>query len=815
MDAKTLHTLEYQKVLEHLAGYCAFSASTDKALHLQPTNNLDEANRRLAETSEAVQMLVTRPDLTIGGARDVRQPVDLASHGGVLAPPELMDIKSTLIAARNLVRIFERLGEQFPTLHEIATQIPTPMGLVDAITRAISERGEILDSASATLSNIRRDLRIAHDRLMTKLQRMVADPHTSPYLQEALITQRDGRYVLPLRAEFKGKIRAVIHDQSASGATLFVEPLSVVEHNNQFRELQLAERDEERRILSELSQQVGFQATNILNTVDLVAELDLCFAKAKYSDALSATVPKLHNITKPNSRHPGTIIRLYQARHPLLDSATVVPIDVELDDQTYAMVVTGPNTGGKTVTLKTIGLLALMAQSGLHIPAHSGSEISIFHNIYADIGDEQSIEQSLSTFSGHITNIIRILEHADRRSLVILDELGAGTDPQEGAALARALLTHLLERGITTLVTTHHPELKAFAHATPGVVNASVEFDLETLQPTFHLTIGLPGRSNALAIAQRLGMPDPIINSARSELSPADLRAEDLLDEIHRQRDLSRKARSAAEKAHHEAEAMRAELAQRLEKIEDERMQVLQGAHQQAEEQLEEVQAELREVRRQLARTRQPVEVIEEAEEKLVDLEETVVPPVERKPPDATVSRLHRPIRLGDRVRLHSLNTQGVVTALSEEEAEVSVGVLRIRARLAELQLMGDESSPATGSGYLPTARELMATNRPQTPEEGTGASRQTGTQMYAESPGIELDLRGKRSDEALDAMERYIDAAYLAGLPWVRIIHGKGTGKLRLAVREALGHNPHVKSFEPGGDQEGGEGVTVAKLAQ
>jgi len=815
MDTKTLHTLEYHKVLERLSGYCAFAASIEKALKLQPTHNIDEARRRLAETSESVQMLVTRPDLTIGAAHDVRQIVDLAAHGGVLTPADLLDIKSTLVAARNLVRTFDRLGGQFPHLFAIASQIPSPQGLVDGITHAISERSEILDSASDALAAIRRDLRIAHDRLMTKLQRMVADPHTSPFLQEALITQRDGRYVLPLRAEFKGRIRAVVHDQSASGATLFVEPLSVVEHNNEFRQLQLAERDEERRILTELSQQVGMQAGNILDTVELVADLDLCFAKAKYSDAIAASEPVLHPVTKSSGRHPGTVIRLYQARHPLLDPATVVSIDVELDAQTYAMVVTGPNTGGKTVTLKTIGLLALMAQSGLHIPANTGSEISIFHNIYADIGDEQSIEQSLSTFSGHITNIIRILEHADPRALVILDELGAGTDPQEGAALARALLTHLLERGITTLVTTHHPELKAFAHSTPGVVNASVEFDLETLQPTFHLTIGLPGRSNALAIAQRLGMPEPIINAARSELSPTDLRAEDLLDEIHRQRDLSRKARSAAENARREAETLRAELAKRLENIEDERMQVLEKARREAEEQVGAVEEELRDVRRQLARTRQPLQAIEQAEETLEELQESVVAPVERQPAAARVSPVRRAIRLGDKVRLHSLNTQGVVTSLGEEEAEVQVGVLRIRARLAELQLMGEESLPTAGAYGLPTARELMAANRPSGPADTAGGDvHAPARHIYAESPGIELDLRGQRSDEALDALERYLDSAYLAGLPWVRIIHGKGTGKLRQAVREALGLNPHVKSFESGGDKEGGEGVTVAKLA-
>jgi DNA mismatch repair protein MutS2 len=480
------------------------------------------------------------------------------------------------------------------------------------------------------------------------------------------------------------------------------------------------------------------------------------------------------------------------------------------------MVVTGPNTGGKTVTLKTIGILALMAQAGLHIPVNSGSEISLFHNIYADIGDEQSIEQSLSTFSGHITNIIHILEKADGRSLVILDELGAGTDPQEGAALARALLTHLLERGITTLVTTHHPELKAFAHATPGVVNASVEFDLETLHPTFHLTIGLPGRSNALAIAQRLGMPEPIITSARSELSPTDIRAEDLLDEIHRQRDLSRKARTAADLARHEAESMRNELAKRLEKIEDERMQVLDKARQQAEEQVEAVQDELREVRRQLARTRQPLEVIEEAEEKVEELQETVSAPVERRAPEKSIHPVRRAIRLGDKVRLHSLNTQGVVSSLGEEEAEVQVGVLRIRARLAELRLIGEETPVLTSAYGLPTARELMSNSRSASAGEAAGGKDQLpAKKLYAESPGLELDLRGQRSEEALDALERYLDSAYLAGLPWVRIIHGKGTGKLRLAVREALSHHVHVKSFESGGDKEGGDGVTVAKLAQ
>jgi len=811
MDEKTLSTLEYLKILERLAGYCAFSASAEKARLMRPTNDLFEARRLLAETREAVQLMVKNSDLTIGGARDVRTAVDLANHGGVLAPQELLDIKYTLVSARTLTRTFERMGGVFPNLSAIIAQMPPPLGLIDSISRAISDRGEILDSASVKLSSIRRDLRIAHERLLTKMQRMVTDPKNAPYLQEALITQRDGRYVLPLRSEFKGRIRSIIHDQSASGATLFVEPLAVVELNNQYRELLLAERDEERRILWELSQMVASHSYEIENTVEVIAELDLALARGKYAEDLRATEPVLHPIDPKGTRHPGTIIRLYQARHPLLDPNTVVPIDVDLDAQTYAMVITGPNTGGKTVTLKTIGLLALMAQSGLHIPAHSGSEISLYDNIYADIGDEQSIEQSLSTFSGHITNIIHILDRADRRSLVILDELGAGTDPTEGAALARAILKYVLELGITTLVTTHHPELKAFAHATPGVVNASVEFDLETLRPTFHLTIGLPGRSNALAIAQRIGLPEAIIQDARAELSPEDIRAEDLLNEIHHQRDLARQARAAADRALEEADKMRSQLVGRLDQIEDERRTVLDKARLDAETQVKEVQAEIAEVRRALIRTRQPAEALAPLEEKVAVLEEAAEMPIERAIQPVEVP-LRRAIRLGDKVRLRTLGSQGIVSAISGEEAEVQLGVLRVRTRLAELELV-------SGSAILPleTPREesepVSVSRKPAEAANAANAPQKAGS-MLPDSPGIELDLRGRRADEALEALERYLDAAFYTGLPFVRIIHGKGTGRLREVVRQALHDNSHIKSFESGGEKEGGDGVTVAKLA-
>ncbi len=752
----------------------------------------------------------------------MRAAVDLANHGGVLAPQELLDIKYTLVSARTLSRTFERMGNVFPNLTAIISQLPPPLGLIDVISRAISDRGEIQDSASVKLTTIRHDLRIVHDRLLTKMQRMVTDPKNAPYLQEALITQRDGRYVLPLRSEFKGRIRSIVHDQSASGATLFVEPLAVVELNNQYRELLLAERDEERRILWELSQQVAGHSFEIQHTVEIIAELDLALARGKYAEDLRASEPVLHPIEPKGNRHPGTVIRLYQARHPLLDPKTVVPIDVDLDAQTYALVITGPNTGGKTVTLKTIGLLALMAQSGLLIPAQSGSEISLFENIYADIGDEQSIEQSLSTFSGHITNIIRILDQADRRSLVILDELGAGTDPTEGAALARAILNFVLQLGITTLVTTHHPELKAFAHATPGVVNASAEFDLETLRPTYHLTIGLPGRSNALAIAQRIGLPESIIQDARAELSPEDIRAEDLLNEIHHQRDLTRQARAAAEKAFNEAEKMRADLVYRLDKIEEDRRSVLEKARAEAEAEVKVLQAEIAEVRRVLARARQPAEVLQSIEEKVEQLVEVVETPVERELPEIEIPQ-RRAIRLGDKVRLRTLGSQGIVSAISEEEAEVQIGVLRVRTRLAELELAsgsaprGPEAARLWNESQKParsTDNSADAATSKRTTAESNSNQLSRSSSILSESPGMELDLRGRRAEDALDALDRYLDSAFMAGLPFVRIIHGKGTGRLREVVRQALSDNTNVKSFESGGEKEGGDGVTVAKLA-
>jgi DNA mismatch repair protein MutS2 len=806
MDSKTLHVLEYPKVLDRLAAHCGFSASKELALGLQPATSLLEIRQRQQEVTEARLLLVTS-DATIGGAHDIRPKVALALRGGVLDPVDILDIKSTLISARELKKLLEKRAADFPRLADVATALPTPSGLVDAISRTVSDRGEVLDGASPKLASLRGEIRVAHDRLMTRLQKYISDSSTVSMLQDALITQREGRYVIPLRSEFKGRIKSIVHDQSSSGATLFVEPLAVVELNNKWRELQLAERDEIRRVLSALSAQVAEHADALTWGVEALALIDFSFARAKYADEIRASEPVfVEGPKKPQASdvlHFQTI-NLIHARHPLLDPQTVVPTDFTMPPETRAVIITGPNTGGKTVALKTVGLLILMAQSGLHIPAQSGSSLSIFKALWADIGDEQSIEQSLSTFSGHVTNIIRILKAADKESLVILDELGAGTDPQEGAALARAILAHLMERGITTLVTTHHPELKAYAHSMPGIVNASVEFDVRTLRPTYQLTIGLPGRSNAIAIAQRLGLPDSILEAARSEVNPESLRADNMLDDIKRQRNLAHKERQKAEKARAEAHKLRRELDERLEKIEDERREVLAKARAEGELEVEILKRNLESLKRQMNKVKQPVEALAKLEEKLEQAEEKIVAPVERKAKaEKKAPDLFAPLHLGEKVTLRTLGSQGIITALGENEVEVQIGSLRVRAKRGDIQRKAEE---AVDQGAKTDKRAKSVE---------TGASVNRASSSVTSSPGMELDLRGMMAEDALARLEDYLDKAYLAGMPFVRIIHGKGTGKLRQEVRAALKHHPQVATFEIGLENEGGDGVTVAKMVK
>jgi DNA mismatch repair protein MutS2 len=798
MDEKTLKMLEFPKVVEKLANYAAFSASHDLALALKPAKNLEEAELRLKRTSEACQLLSINAEVGVGGTNDIRSLAILASRGSVLSETDLLSISGTLSAARSLYRSLEKTEGKYPLILEIAQAFPPPAGVIETISRSISDHAEVLDSASPKLGSIRSEIKVSHDRLLSKLERMLSDPHNAPMLQEAIITQRNGRYVIPLRAEFKSKLKSIVHDQSSSGATLFVEPIAIVELNNRWHELQLKERDEVRRILAALSEIVGAAAELIIRIVSALAEFDLVLMAAKYSQDLKASEPLLKQIRPPaKEHHPGITIKLNKARHPLLDPATVVPVDINLEAETFAVVITGPNTGGKTVTLKTLGLMVVMAQCGLHIPAQSGSEISFFDNVFADIGDEQSIEQSLSTFSGHITNIVHILNYAKSKTLVLLDELGAGTDPQEGSAIARAIMLYLVERRIPCMIATHYPELKALAHATPGAINASMEFDLKTLRPTYHLTIGIPGRSNALAIAKRLNLPEEVLEAARNMIDPNELKTEDLLNEIHHQREVARKARSAADHDRSLAMNLKQELTERLEKIEQERQAELDRSRGDAEEEILALRKEMEEIRRSLVRARQPLDELKNIETHVEVVEKKVTRP-RRQAEKRLEGNEFAPV-VGSKVRLRSMDLEGVVTAIGLEDAEILAGNLRLRVKTADL-------SPAKAATEIvePAARSLMKQRKPA--DENTSGKNST----FQSSPGMEIDLRGQRAEDALDALDRYLDNAILVGMPFARIIHGKGTGRLRQVIRETLRENSNVSSFEDGADNEGGDGVTI-----
>lgn len=787
--------LEFPKILARLKAYAGFTGSADLAESLRPTSSLEKALDLQQQTREARLLISHYSDLSFQGAVDLRPMVDQTLHGITLEAVELLAIRNTLVISRNAKRVFEEHAPDALSLAGHAANLSEGLGLVDLINKTISERGEVLDGASETLSRIRSEMKVTHARLMERLSRYLNDPNSAHMLQEALITQRGGRYVLPLKSEFKGRIKAIIHDQSASGATLFIEPIAVVEWNNKYRELELQERDEVLRVLRELSVRVAEQAESLNMTMAAMSILDLALMKARYADDLGAVEPVLLPfIPNPSPHHPGSTIRLRRARHPLLDPAKAVPIDFELDPETFSVVLTGPNTGGKTVTLKTVGLAVLMAQSGLQVLAQSGSQLSVFRDVFADIGDEQSIEQSLSTFSGHITQLVRVLKKADYRSLVLLDELGAGTDPQEGSALARAVLSHLLNRRITCVVATHYPELKAFAHATKGVTNASLEFDLETLRPTYHLIIGLPGRSNALAIAERLGLRQDIIDAARSELDPTELHAEDLLDEIHRQRDLARENYEASEKARREAEAARQKTSARLAQLEADKNAILQKAEGQAEAELEALRAELEKMRREMARMKEPAEKTEQVTQLLENLAVVEEKQEKKAKKQARAPRPRRPegqIQVGEKVLVRRLGTEGTVMSVDAEGLEIQVGMLRLRVRPTDVDRRVAVVEP-------------VAVEKPAAVVTGRTAL------PTVDSPGLELDLRGQRVDEALDALDSYLERGFAAGLIFGRIIHGRGTGALRQAIREALRQSSYIKRWESGGEKEGGDGVSV-----
>lgn len=829
---QTLETLEFPKVRQQLARSTAFSVSRDLALTLAPSVDPVDVRRRLRLTDEARRLLDEMPDLTIGGARDVRPAAGLARRGGVCDAATLLEIVATLASARRLRTTLLKLDPaMFPLLREIAADLPLLPEIEDAITRAIGDDGQVLDSASPKLARLRAEVRTAFNRLQEKLHNLIMSHGDA--LQEPIITVRNGRYVIPVKATHRRAVRGLVHDQSASGATLYIEPLTVVDLNNTWRELQLAEHEEVERILAELSTQVGDHADAIVTGVEALATLDLAFAMARYAVIMRCVMPDIVDAPPPDE----PFLLLTAARHPLIEPQHVVPIDMRLGGPFRILLITGPNTGGKTVALKTTGLLALMAQAGMHIPASQPSRLPVFRQIFADIGDEQSIEQSLSTFSSHMTNIIRILRAlegepdaeradvseterltngraidtdaspgsapADRLpALVLLDELGAGTDPVEGSALARAIIERLLELGVLGVATTHYAELKSFAYATPGVENASVEFDVETLAPTYKLTIGLPGRSNALAIAARLGLSPALIERARASMAHQDAQVEDLLAGIHRERGAAAAELQRAMEVRADAEKYRERLAAELREFEARRNEAWQSARDEIEAELRQARSEVRRLRDEFRSVSVSRQWLEEAERRLQETRASLPDTPPGRPAEraaiTVVEQGPRPLRPGDVVRVRSVGLTGEILSIDEEEqtAEVQVGGFRMQADLAELtrEKRGDGNE---GRSVRPAYE-----------------SRGTSIPAPRDVP-LELDMRGWRAADVRDRLDHYLNDAYLAGLPWVRIIHGKGTGALRQAVREFLQQHKLVASFSSASATEGGDGVTIVRLQE
>jgi DNA mismatch repair protein MutS2 len=792
--AFAVETLEFGAVREALARHTSFSASHALALALVPTPRLEEARRRQATTVEALKLPGLRPGLHMGGVHDVRPLAERAQVGASLQADELLDVASTVRASRAWRHGLGPLQDEAPALLELAEAYLRDLpGLVEDIQDAISETGEVLDSASPALARIRTELRGAHDRLVTRLREIMSSAPFRDVVQDPVVTQRNGRYVIPIRAESRGQVPGIVHDQSASGATLFVEPLAVVEMANRWRTLIVEEEREIERILRALSQEVGQQAEDLASSVDGLAQIDLARAAAAMAEQQHATAPELLGLPRPAGQ---PVVKLLSARHPLL-SGTVVPISMELGEDFDVLLITGPNTGGKTVALKTAGLLALMAQAGLLIPADEGSSVAVFERVQADIGDEQSLQQSLSTFSSHVSRIVRMLRDADSCSLILLDELGAGTDPREGAAIARALLDFLRERGAYVVATTHYPELKSYAEATPRVQNASVEFDVQTLSPTFRLMIGTPGRSNALLIAERLGMPAEVLDAARTYVSPQIRETEAMLDQIARERAVAEDARSRALKEAAEAATLKIRARGLLREAEHKHREVWEHAQAEADQELAELRREAHRVRLQLqaARSagsggaREAIEAALNLPARLDVPPAPIAPEVEEELPAEAAT-----VVAGAEVMVPRLGLPGRVMAVRDDTVEVEVLGRRVRMPLRELE-----------GATRPTSAERRAAQPERLPAVAVASPR--GDVPY------QLDLRGKRRDEALERLEQYLEDAALVGMPEARIIHGKGTGAIRQAVRETLRRSQYVSRFAAEPDASGGDGATQVWL--
>ncbi len=818
-DAKSQALLEFPEVRRRLAEHTSFAPSRRLAEALQPSSDPVLVKRWLDETDEARGLLSERPGVGVGGARDIGQWVERAARGGRLDAGNLLEVLVTLEAAG---RLAQALGEERrPLLHALGREIQPLPALRGRLELSVDPSGELLDSASPALGGLRRQVRIVYERLRNRLEQLVHGGELGGALQEPIITLRNGRYVVPVRADARGRVKGIVHDQSGSGQTLFIEPLVAFELGNAWREAQLAVQAEEERILDELSTLVGGHAPALRQTLAALASFDLWAAKARLAGEMDAVRPE------PPARHE---VELLSARHPGL-GGRVVPIDLHLGGEFSALVITGPNTGGKTVALRTLGLLSLMHQAGLHVPASVGSRLPVFPDVFADIGDEQSIAQSLSTFSGHLRSIVRIVEAVRPGCLVLLDELGAGTDPTEGSALAQSLLDHFIRAGALVAATTHYAELKTYAHNTPAARNASVEFDLETLSPTYHLQIGLPGTSHAFAIAERLGLRLELVADARARLTRAQQEFESTLASI---KDAQGKAAEAMERAARAEE--RAREAQREAELERararrERDEAFMAAREEAERALARLRGEIRAAREMLGR-----ETLTEA--RLDAIERQLDASVAALPGAHTSSS--RPVpqtnpavvwREGMRVRTRD-GWEGTLASLDRggARATVEAGPMRISVDTADLV---DPSAPSTesdGGGMRsgtrrtrrPDAAELPVSGRRGDFGDSSGATtkraRADGNGEGKASPGARilpssLDLRGARVEEAVEALDRYLDLAATSGAGRVTVVHGHGSGALRDAVRSLLAGHPLVREWRAGDRSEGGDGATIVSL--
>ncbi|MED1673166.1 endonuclease MutS2 [Pallidibacillus thermolactis] len=785
MNNKAIETLEFHKIRQQLTTFASSSLGRELAEKLTPSTDFTEIVRLQEETDEAAKVLRLKGHVPLGGVFNILPHVKRAEIGSMLHPDEFVEISSTIRASRILKTFLGELVEEedvsLPILQEYGENLNPPTELYRIITSAISENGDVLDSASEKLRSLRTQIRSLEGRVREKLENIIRSSSAQKMLSDAIITIRNDRFVIPVKQEYRSHFGGMVHDQSSSGQTLFIEPQSIVQLNNELHQTKMKEQGEIQRILTELSTKTATYSEELKQLVSILRELDFMFTKAKFGASMKATKPMMNN---------DGVIRLFRARHPFIPIDEVVANDIELGKDFTTIVITGPNTGGKTVTLKTVGLITLMAQAGLQIPAQDGSEVAVFESVFADIGDEQSIEQSLSTFSSHMVNIVEILRHVDSKSLVLFDELGAGTDPQEGAALAMSILDEVHRRGARVIATTHYPELKAYSYNRDGVTNASVEFDIESLSPTYRLLIGVPGRSNAFEISKRLGLPNDIIENAKTHIHVESNKVDNMIASLERSTRLAEKEEEeakdllkAAEKLHKDLQKAMIEFYNKKDELYEQARQEAKSIVRNAEREAEEIIRTLRQMQLEKGAEIKEHELIE-ARKRL----EGVVPEAKQDRHPPIKKKVKQDFKPGDEVKVLSFDQKGhLIERVSENEWQVQIGIIKMKVEEDDLELI--KSKPKKETQHIASIK---------------------GKEYHV---GLELDLRGERYEDALVRLEKYIDDALLAGYPRVSIIHGKGTGALRTGVQNYLKNHRQVKSFHFGSANEGGTGVTIVEF--